>query len=451
MFALYAKLQQLLLDSKEGDACRQFFLPTDINQARVGILLVAIPLVSFIVNDYQFLGLSWAFYGAAALRFSFVLCSAYEFIRIDNLKNYRSYDKTVTLGSFFIMMGGALINMTRPPNFITQVIVASIFVFIVYLVIPNRFLYKIILALTITIGESLILVLFLQTLDAGALFTVFSGLVFTNLIGIISAWQLHAYRKRSYQDYAKSKELQAELEQYSKHLEELVTERTEKLKDAERLAAIGATAGMVGHDIRNPLTAITGAVYLAKKGTRQLPEGVEKEKLQKQLEFIGDQTLYVNKIVEDLQDYARPLNPHLENVNLPQIVQAILSQLNIPDTVTVNDRTRNVPQLKTDIAYLRRILTNLITNAIQAMPEGGKLTINATAQKGTVVILVEDTGEGIAKENEAQLFLPLFTTKSKGQGFGLAVVKRLTEGLGGKVRFNSELGKGTTFIIELPQ
>jgi signal transduction histidine kinase len=451
MFAPFSKLRQVTSNDKETDACRQFFLQTDINQARVGILLVALPLVSFIVNDYQFLGLSWAFYGTAALRFGFVLCSAYEFVHIGKVKNYRSYDKTVTLGSLAIMIGGAFINATRPQNFITQVIVASIFIFIVYIIIPNRFLYKIFLALTITVGESLILILFLQTTDMPALFTVFSGLIFTNLIAIISAWQLHTYRSRSYQDYVKRKELQETLEQHSKHLEELVMERTEKLKNVERLAAIGATAGMVGHDIRNPLTAITGAVYLAKKETRQLPEGPVKEKLQKNLEFIGDQTLYVNKIVEDLQDYARPLNPNFEEVDLQQTMQSTLSVLKIPATVTVAYQTETVPKLKTDAAYLKRILTNLINNAVQAMPQGGKLTIMATAENGGVGLSVEDTGEGIAEETKLRLFTPLVTTKSKGQGFGLAVVKRLTEALGGTVRFDSELGKGTRFTVELPQ
>jgi len=110
-----------------------------------------------------------------------------------------------------------------------------------------------------------------------------------------------------------------------------------------------------------------------------------------------------------------------------------------------------VPKLKTDAAYLKRILTNLINNAVQAMPQGGKLTIMATAENGVVALSVEDTGEGIAEETKLRLFTPLVTTKSKGQGFGLAVVKRLTEALGGTVRFDSELGKGTRFTVELPQ
>jgi signal transduction histidine kinase len=99
---------------------------------------------------------------------------------------------------------------------------------------------------------------------------------------------------------------------------------------------------------------------------------------------------------------------------------------------------------------LQRILTNLTNNAIQAMPNGGKLNISASSKNGKATITVQDTGEGVPEEVRSKLFTPLITTKSKGQGFGLAVVKRLTEGLGGTVTFESEVGKGTKFTIELP-
>ena len=93
---------------------------------------------------------------------------------------------------------------------------------------------------------------------------------------------------------------------------------------------------------------------------------------------------------------------------------------------------------------------NLVTNALQAMPEGGKLKIQAIKKGEEVDISVQDTGAGIPQEIKPKLFTPLFTTKSKGQGFGLVVVKRMTESLGGTISFESELGKGTTFTISLP-
>jgi signal transduction histidine kinase len=252
-------------------------------------------------------------------------------------------------------------------------------------------------------------------------------------------------------DITERKKAEEKLEEYRKNLETLVEERTKQLKDAERLAAIGATAGMVGHDIRNPLQAITSDIYLAKSDLASMPECEGKQNVQESLEEIGKNVYYINKIVSDLQDYARPLTPKLEEVDLEQTVHFVLANLNIPGNITIKHSIKkDLPKLKTDQSYIQRILTNLANNAIQAMPNGGKLTIAASSKNGKAIITLEDTGEGIPENVRNKLFTPLVTTKSKGQGFGLAVVKRFTEGMGGTVTFESEVGKGTKFIIELP-
>jgi signal transduction histidine kinase len=229
-----------------------------------------------------------------------------------------------------------------------------------------------------------------------------------------------------------------------------------QLQEKERLAAIGATAGMVGHDIRNPLQTVTGELYLAKGELKNLPEGDARESLKESLDIIEEQTIYVNKIVADLQDYAKPLTPKPEEVNLENTIKAVLSSVNLrstdqPEGINIEyNISEDFPKLKVDESYLRRIIQNLVTNAIQAMPNGGSLTINASRKKGKAIVTVEDTGEGIPINVRDKLFTPLVTTKSKGQGFGLAVVKRFTEGMGGTVTFESEVGKGTKFIISLP-
>lgn len=233
-----------------------------------------------------------------------------------------------------------------------------------------------------------------------------------------------------------------------------VTERKileKKLQDSERLATIGATAGMVGHDIRNPLQAITSDVYLAKTDLASTPESEEKKNVLESLQEIEKNVDYVNKIVADLQDFARPIAPKIEEVDLEQTIQSVLARVEIPGNVTVKYSNRKgFPKLKADSAYLQRILTNLTNNAIQAMPKGGKLVIHAVAANGKAVITVEDNGEGIPESVRSKLFMPLVTTKSRGQGFGLSVVKKFTEGMGGTVTFESKVGKGTKFIIELP-
>jgi signal transduction histidine kinase len=99
---------------------------------------------------------------------------------------------------------------------------------------------------------------------------------------------------------------------------------------------------------------------------------------------------------------------------------------------------------------MKRVMTNLISNAVQAMPTGGKLSVEARVEDGKGIVVVEDTGEGINAEARKRLFEPLFTTRSKGQGFGLPVVKRLVTALNGEVSFESEVGKGTRFVLEIP-
>jgi PAS domain S-box-containing protein len=253
-------------------------------------------------------------------------------------------------------------------------------------------------------------------------------------------------------DITERKKLQEKLEQYAKHLEELVRIRTEKLKGVERLAAIGETAGMIGHDIRNPLQSIIGELFLAKEELNQLPENENKKNLTESILSIEEQTIYINKIVTDLQDYAKPLTPALQEIDFEENIKAAISTLTVPDNIKVNIYVNKpFPIIKTDPSFIKRILTNLSLNGIQAMQEkGGELTINAFPREKTVILAITDTGTGIPDEAKEKIFKPLFTTKSKGQGFGLAVVKKLVEALDGNINFETTLGKGTTFIVEMP-
>ncbi len=253
------------------------------------------------------------------------------------------------------------------------------------------------------------------------------------------------------QDITERKEMEAKLQEYARDLERLVEERTNQLRGAERLAAIGATAGMVGHDIRNPLQSIIGELYLEKESINSLPDNEAKSNLIESLEVIEHNVEYINKIIADLQDFARTPSPTIEKVDFSKLIDNLLSELKAPANVQVITSIQpTFPKLNTDNAAMKRILTNLCTNALQAMPQGGKLTIKANTEDDNVFITVQDTGTGISPDVKEKIFTPLFTTKSKGQGFGLAVVKKLTQALKGEVNVESEVGKGTKFIIKLP-
>jgi len=242
------------------------------------------------------------------------------------------------------------------------------------------------------------------------------------------------------------------LKEYASKMEELAEQRAQQLKSSERMAAIGQTAGMVGHDIRNPLQAITSDMYLITEELKSMPEGESKKSVFESIDSVNENLNYINKIVSDLQDYTRPLKPSIQEANLSELVEGTILTINIPKRIELYKEIKDDSKaIKTDTAYLRRILTNLVTNALQAMPGEGKLKIKANKKNDKIIISVQDTGVGIPEEVRTKMFTPLFTTKSKGQGLGLAVVKRLVNALGGEITFESQENKGTKFLVELPQ
>ncbi len=253
------------------------------------------------------------------------------------------------------------------------------------------------------------------------------------------------------QDVTERKQIEQKLEVYAKNLEQTVDERTKQLQNAERLAAIGQTAGMIGHDIRNPLQTITGELFLMKEELDSLPDGESKINVQESLRAIQEQAEYIGKIISDLQDFARPLKPEIAEVDLHLAIPELLSTVAVPSNIEVVQECESKLQVKADYTFLKRIFVNLVTNAIQAMPDGGSLTIKAFQENNNVNLTVSDTGVGIPDEVKPKLFQPLMTTKSKGQGFGLAVVKRLVEAQGGTVSFESKVGLGTQFKIVFPK
>jgi signal transduction histidine kinase len=241
-----------------------------------------------------------------------------------------------------------------------------------------------------------------------------------------------------------------------------VEERTKQLKKAqeqllkaEKLAAIGEVATMVGHDLRNPLQVITNTLYLSGKKSESIPI-TEKEILEKHgfLELrseFKEQVEYMDKIVSDLQDYARPVKPMPVEIGLTQLINKTLSSLTVPENVKVSIMIEeDFPKLMLDPMLMYRVFSNLITNAMQAMSDGWQLTIRASKKEETALISVEDTGVGMSDENRSKLFKPLFTTKAKGQGFGLAVCKRMVEAHNGNITVESKVGKGSTFTIKIP-
>ncbi len=236
-----------------------------------------------------------------------------------------------------------------------------------------------------------------------------------------------------------------------------ITERKrmeEKLRKAERMAVIGETAAMVGHDLRNPLQVMVNRLFLAEKAAKNLsyPYSDVAEKLDLEGLFLDleHQIEYMNKIVSDLQDYAKPIVPEMVEMNLRSLVEATFSTIEVPRNVIVSTELLKDVRLIVDAAMIRRVFSNIIMNALQAMPGGGKLEIRSLMSDDHVSVDFQDTGVGIPKENIDKIFIPLFTTKAKGTGLGLPVCKRLVEAHDGRIIVDSRVGEGTTVKIVLP-
>ena len=253
-------------------------------------------------------------------------------------------------------------------------------------------------------------------------------------------------------DITEQKDQQKSLKQQAGVLEKLVAERTKQLKDAERLVAIGQTAGMVGHDLRNPLQTVLGELFLAKSEIESLIDDSVKCSLLESIRGIEEQVVYMDKIVSDLQAFVQPIRIDKKPFSLSQLVSSVLETITVPQEILVQTRIpENNPQIKADPQLLKRVLINLVTNAVQAMPKGGTLNISANADlEDKLLLFVEDNGVGIPDEIKNQIFTPLFTTKPRGQGFGLAVCKRVIEAHGGTISFESQVKQGTKFTVQLP-
>jgi len=217
----------------------------------------------------------------------------------------------------------------------------------------------------------------------------------------------------------------------------------------ERLAALGELATMVGHDLRNPLQSIENAIYYLNACADDSSCSL-RQKGREMFQVIDNSVHYADKIIRDLQDFSAPKAPALKETDVNTLVKETLSQVQIPRNIELRTELGYLPQIKADKDQIKRAFLNLTTNAIQAMENGGTLTVSTKQREGFVEISFKDTGTGISKENMEKIFTPFFTTRAKGMGMGLPICKKFIESHGGVIQVESEVGGGTTFTVKLP-
>ncbi len=228
-----------------------------------------------------------------------------------------------------------------------------------------------------------------------------------------------------------------------------MTQMQQRIADTERHLVIGQMATSIAHDFNNVLNSIRQAAAIL-----ELPP----DRLQ------SDRRLYASimdkaidrgaEIVQRLREYVKGGTGEVTQINLAALLEEVLDLtrplVQSAKNVHIKTDLRAAGPVRANAADLRRVFVNLIVNAIQAMPDGGEMTINSEENEGRVRVRVRDTGTGIAPEQRSKIFLPYYTTKSAGTGLGLSTAQKILLAHGGNISFESEPGKGTVFNVELP-
>ncbi|MCA9117685.1 MAG: hypothetical protein KDA79_21590 [Planctomycetaceae bacterium] len=222
-------------------------------------------------------------------------------------------------------------------------------------------------------------------------------------------------------------------------------EHLNRQQQVERLAAIGQLAGGIAHELRNPLNVIRTSVYYLLNARRPSPE-----KTAEHLQRIEKQVGQADGVITALSSFARLPLPNLERFAVEPFLREVLETARLPDEIETRvECPQSLSAALGDVGQLQIVLSNLIRNARDAMPEGGQLTLRTAETDEEIEISVIDTGDGIAPENLSRIMQPLFTTKARGIGLGLSMARAIVEKNGGTLSVASTPGTGSTFTIRL--
>ena len=224
-----------------------------------------------------------------------------------------------------------------------------------------------------------------------------------------------------------------------------------KLIHSEKMGALGRLIASISHEINNPLQSIQGCLTLAKE---ELESPIRPEKIERYLDIAEDEIERIATIVRRVREFYRPSGQEHAPTDIHQTLESVLElsgkelQHSYVDVARIWDPA--IPQIVANPDYLKQVFLNLVINAIDAMPNGGNLTIRTILDHKSISIEFADTGIGMSPEIQTRLFEPFFTTKAHGSGLGLSISYGIIQEHNGQILVQSDVGKGTTFTIVLP-
>jgi len=260
------------------------------------------------------------------------------------------------------------------------------------------------------------------------------------IIGSVTGILVEKLRREQRLYKETSEKLSLALEQQKEYQKQLIF--------SERMRSLGELAAGLAHEIKNPLGAIKSSAEIIKESFK------EDSPVKEFLDILLKETSRLNKIVTNFLTFARPVKPELLPCSIKKILEHVMklvkTEMEKNNISLEKDISEGITEISADAQQLQQVFLNLSLNAIQAMPEGGKLFIRVREEGEYMTITFRDTGRGISKENLDKLFTPFFSTKKNGTGLGLATSYRIIENHGGSISVESEPDKGTSFIINMP-
>ena len=267
------------------------------------------------------------------------------------------------------------------------------------------------------------------------------------LLGYLTGLKAQGEKEEKERYRKTAKELEKSLQKLREKTEQIF-EMEQQLKSADRLAVIGELTANLAHEVRNPLGSIRGAAEILRDA---VPDDV------KELEFfdiIIQETKRLNQVVENYLNYAKKSNRMISLIDLKEIIHNVHLMLGPKirkSDIRLEERLPEEPlYVKAQSIHIWQVLMNVLLNAVQSMPRGGTITIEAQPRNGHIQLTVKDTGSGIRKDDLARIFDSFYTTKPTGSGLGLAIVKRIAQENHWPLKVDSTAGRGTIFRITFP-